>query len=46
MNLPWGPGERRGGEAEDDTQSMTDQNEDGAEGWARSVAACEEQGLD
>lgn len=46
MNMPKGPGERRGSEAEDDTQIMTDQNEDAAERWARKIAACEDQGLD
>lgn len=43
-----GPPERRArrvDEAEDDTQDMVDRDE-GAEGWARDVGACEDRGLD
>lgn len=43
-----GPPERRArrvDEAEDDTQDMVDRD-DGPEGWARDVAACEDLGLD
>lgn len=48
MKMPGGPPERRtvNAEADDDTQLMTENADDGEAAWARKIASCEDAGLD